>query len=663
MAGWMNLVNEWLVRALVLSSLAAHLVVVVLAAVRRREASGWRRGVLWLANQVADLASAQTLGNLFLGSTSREKQLVAFWVSFLLIHMGRPDNISAYSMEDSVLSARSVMAAIFQIAGAIYVLIKHIINGGGGGGGGTTFVVASIVMFLVGIVKYTERIGALWLGDLGSIQSSGKKLNRASLSVGQLEIGDDEQALLAAHRLMHITKGAFADYSSVEAEHKSSDGNDDGSRWNWSHGWEQLCRLVEMELSLMYDVLYTKAAVIHTWHGYCIRFATLLFTAVAFWLFWLSSKHGYRWSDVCITYLLLVVTFVLEVRWLLRALASTWTHAFFTNTNSRLRHAALCSGRWRRFRRFVVSLDLRRVSEPSSYRMWSGKIGQYNLLYECTRDKEYKYHYSGALHISSPVRDILFNNIWNKLKSAYPPEDKRVKAFMPIEEKKKEKKEEKEEKEKDSSFRRRNKLDKALGFAPELQDDILTDHLATDIFLQCSGQKGAACAIVKTIELLSNYMLFLVIVRPYMLPGLKIRSTYTATRDALHQQWCQVEAEEIKGCSSSSCATTEWKLASNLSMNVGDKDNAGPLYDRSVILHDGARKAKRLLKMAAKYGLHRALETILGEWVKTLIYVSTRCSRDSHAKQLSHGGELTTIVWMLAEHASIFLIAEDARQW
>ncbi|KAL5214794.1 hypothetical protein ABZP36_003946 [Zizania latifolia] len=568
MAGWMNLVNEWLVPALVLSSLAAHLVVVVLAAVRRREASGWPRAILWLANQAADLAATQTLGNLFLGSTSREKHLVAFWVSFLLIHMGRPDNISAYSMEDSVLSARSVIEAIFQIAGAIYVLIKHIIIGGGGGGDGRTFVLASITMFLVGIVKYAERIGALWLGDLGSIQSSGKKLKRASLSVGHLEISDDEQALQAAHRLLHITKGAFADYSSDEVEHKSShandeqarlaaarrllhiargtfaDGNDNGSRWSWSQGWEQLFRLVEMELSLMYDVLYTKAAVIHTWHGYCIRFASLHFTAIAFWLFSLSSKDGYRWSDVYITYLLLIVTFLLEVRWLLSALASTWTYAFLINTNSGLRHAALCSGRWRRLRRFVMSLDLCRlalVRDPSSYRMWSGKIGQYNLLSECTHDmtsfyrtlaqrfgsedswKEYKYCYSGVLHISSPVRNILFNNIWDKLKLAYKPEEMRAMAAMPVPH--------------DNDARRRNKLDKALRFAPELQDYILTYHLATDIFLQCSGQKGAACAFVKTIEVLSNYMLFLSVVRPYMLPGLKIHSLYTATRDALHDIW------------------------------------------------------------------------------------------------------------------------------
>jgi hypothetical protein len=47
------------------------------------------------------------------------------------------------------------------------------------------------------------------------------------------------------------------------------------------------------------------------------------------------------------------------------------------------------------------------------------------------------------------------------------------------------------------------------------------------------------------------------------------------------------------------------------------------------------------------------LERILDAWVTLLIYASIRCSRDSHAKQLSRGGELTTIVWILAEHAGI----------
>ena len=43
-------------------------------------------------------------------------------------------------------------------------------------------------------------------------------------------------------------------------------------------------------------------------------------------------------------------------------------------------------------------------------------------------------------------------------------------------------------------------------------------------------------------------------------------------------------------------------------------------------------------------------------WVELLLYVSHRGSRESHAKKLSEGGELTTIVWLMVEQASKFYI-------
>jgi hypothetical protein len=97
----------------------------------------------------------------------------------------------------------------------------------------------------------------------------------------------------------------------------------------------------------MYDILYTKAPVIHTWGGYLLRVASPTTTATVTMLFLLDNKHGQRRADAIITYTLLVTTFLLDLCWLLRAAASTWTYAFFkARPSCWLYHELLCSRRW-----------------------------------------------------------------------------------------------------------------------------------------------------------------------------------------------------------------------------------------------------------------------------------------------------------------------------
>jgi hypothetical protein len=63
MTRFFNLVNEWTIRAVVLLSLGAHIVLVLFAGIRRREATGWRTPILWLAYQVANWAATYALSN------------------------------------------------------------------------------------------------------------------------------------------------------------------------------------------------------------------------------------------------------------------------------------------------------------------------------------------------------------------------------------------------------------------------------------------------------------------------------------------------------------------------------------------------------------------------------------------------------------------------
>ena len=76
----------------------------------------------------------------------------------------------------------------------------------------------------------------------------------------------------------------------------------------------------------------------------------------------------------------------------------------------------------------------------------------------------------------------------------------------------------------------------------------------------------------------------------------------------------------------------------------------------------GSKLADELLRMEETEtpGLD-LLQAIFNVWVEMLLCSSYRCSRESHAKHLSNGGELTTVVWLTVEHAGLFPIDKDSK--
>lgn len=248
-----------------------------------------------------------TLGHLSLSGTPRGHQLVAFWAPFLLLHLGGPDNVTAYSLEDNKLWKRHLLTVIIQVLGAAYVLYKYI------AGTGLLVEVAAILMFIVGVLKYGEHTWALKCSNLGSIRSSVKteplarhyvypeydKVDLSSQGLkGPLHF-QEELLLRCAHSVFHICKRAAVNSSVVIYPHSSD-------KKILGYGWKTMWRLTEMELSLLYDILYTKAAVIHTLPGYCIRAFSMLSTVASLLLFHLSGKGLYNAVDVAITYTLMV---------------------------------------------------------------------------------------------------------------------------------------------------------------------------------------------------------------------------------------------------------------------------------------------------------------------------------------------------------------------
>ncbi|KDP43873.1 hypothetical protein JCGZ_20883 [Jatropha curcas] len=77
--------------------------------------------------------------------------------------------------------------------------------------------------------------------------------------------------------------------------------------------WEKAFKVIEFELGFMYDLLYTKASVIHTYLGSFLRTISLSLTVFTLLAFFLIDKPSYSRIDKSITCVLLVAAIALQV--------------------------------------------------------------------------------------------------------------------------------------------------------------------------------------------------------------------------------------------------------------------------------------------------------------------------------------------------------------
>ncbi|KAF0901337.1 hypothetical protein E2562_000221 [Oryza meyeriana var. granulata] len=111
--------------------------------------------LLWLAYLSADYVATFTLGRLALHvGDPRHHQLVLFWTPPLLLHLGSQETIAAFSIDDAMLWKRHLLGLVTQVALAIYIIAKSWHPN-------EQLLVALVLMFISGTIKYVERIWAL----------------------------------------------------------------------------------------------------------------------------------------------------------------------------------------------------------------------------------------------------------------------------------------------------------------------------------------------------------------------------------------------------------------------------------------------------------------------------------------------------------------------
>ncbi|CAA7054930.1 unnamed protein product [Microthlaspi erraticum] len=152
--------DKWNIRGLVIYSLLLQAILVLLSPNRKRSPRRLFRLLLWsaylLANWAADYAVAQISDSSGDDPEPNESpntnDLLAFWATFLLLHLGGPDTITALALEDNELWLRSLFGLVCQFLATLYVFMLSIPN--------SLFVPTSL-MLVAGVIKYVERIRAM----------------------------------------------------------------------------------------------------------------------------------------------------------------------------------------------------------------------------------------------------------------------------------------------------------------------------------------------------------------------------------------------------------------------------------------------------------------------------------------------------------------------
>ncbi|XBI60758.1 hypothetical protein VPH35_041643 [Triticum aestivum] len=647
------------IQVMVLLSFAMQLVLLVLAEFRRRIDSGVLRAFIWSAFILADSIAIYTLGHLSVTSRSEDHELMAFWAPFLLIHLGGQDNITAYAIEDNRLWLRHLQVLVVQVAAAAYVLYESVVVGTH-----ARIWNAAALIFMVGVIKYGERVWALKrAGTSASGHTYQTFDNRTDSSEGPpTDWGDTEGLLRIAHLLLDIPKDLLQGPLPRIVVHLG--------QYKHPIPSDKLLKVVEMQLSLMHDVVYSKAEVMHTWYGLCIRVISPVFIVIAFVLFHRSDlsagDHHHSRADIVITYVLLGGAVTLEMVSVLRAMFSRWPTVILGKLSydevrgKRMRMWGLLAHAIASIRRFVLP------KRDDSRWWWSNSMGQHNLIDLCVHSRASqgsriaswmwiedwwnKMVYSSSITVSTTIKDLVVKQVLESEPSPYEVGYSRAKE---------------EGLDHITNSRGRAALINwpHLGIKLErvmvdLDKSILMWHIATDIYLRTHrdlwSKDDDVRRLAEAIKAMSDYIVFLLAARPHMLPDSVGRTKYVEMCYCLTGLRYSTTRELTSRLLDLSTKQSPDYFTSVNMVNIADTQKVQHIRDNETLA--AACELARELSVA-KLGQPTDVLKMLAEvWTEMLCYTGYRCSGYSHAKQLSNGGELLTVAALVVEYFRSYVL-------
>ncbi|XVE93963.1 hypothetical protein REPUB_Repub01dG0239500 [Reevesia pubescens] len=659
--------NEWELRFLLIVSLVLQFCLVYCGNKRRSYQGNHSAAVAisaWIiylsANSVANLVLSTLLqGNVKLKVRS---DLVVFWTPFILWHLGSPPNITAYSLEDNDMWLRQFFGLVIQIGEAVYIQIKFRSTS-------TLISFLAFPIFIAGVFKAGERVWALRCASQKEIINSlsldfEKQMDESSTRKGKLGrnvgAGSEVRIVSQAYESFNTFKPLYIDLP-VLIEEKEFDQvinlkkyeSDKELRQSEKEGFaEEAFTLVGIELSFLYDLLFTKIPihqhgikVIFSLHGLCFLSAVSSFIGFSAFV----DKKKIKGIDIAISYMLVVGAISLDIYLFIKHAFSKWTIAKFGSVHhnnklySRLLARKLRSIKSQRAMKKVAQHDLISYFVEA---IESNFVGAIRLI--DTGNLLQKHKYTTWEPMDPSLTTFIYDQLLKKcdeyhhlLKQRHQEKDSDLLILSNLLDKDP----------CDDVFREKGvSLQNDEDWTPDTTDFsrcVFVWHIATNLvyyhdhYDHRRGMVGSYCQISKT---LSDYMLYLVLLRPMMLPkgyGEVINKvTYERAKIFFPKEMRQKFSDNKKRF------VTVLDCQGLIPLEKGEKN--------MDVLEKGHLLGKKLQDLVCRELDHEdKWEMISKVWMGMMMKAAIHCSWNEHAQQLRHGGELLTHVSLLMAHLGL----------
>ncbi|XBI86798.1 hypothetical protein VPH35_094687 [Triticum aestivum] len=568
-----QLFNEWEIQLLVLVSFTIQFFLFFAGSLRRRIRNSAMRSLMWLAYLGADVVAAYVLGLISRQEVSTH-HLAFFWAPFLLIHLGGQDTITAFAIEDNTLWRRHLLNLVVQASLTLYIFWKSF-----DGGPNMQLLAPSILLFITGSLRNVRDLSSRWDTYL-------------------ISPGPVSSALSSADLVRTFFTGLNCPL----------------------HGWAidmlrpdlstRLFEIMEIQLGLMYDDIYTKALVLRTWGCTILRCISHLSFLAAFVLFSSVVRNKEeRWHyisfDAAITYGLFFGGFSLEVSSVCIIMMSPRSCACLDT-----RH---CS--------FLGSI-ITRCRRPRKRRvLWSNSMGQFNMLNYLG---QYDRHSSKSMSVIRKLANVFCRTAYQKLWISKQVDTKFVEVDEHIM---------RCVVQRIAQYRNDGSpqqqwptLGPLLGKLAQEPDSnfdcdaIIILHVFTEVQLSTYVTTAAVesepsdASVRGVCRMISQYMFYLLVTHPEMLPIRDSDQSYLASVTRHYKN--------LKGA------------------DVNDIQRRAILYlTRFDLLSDPPEECTEA-----------QLLEIREAWVGLLLHVASKSRPEMHAALLASGGELLTFIWLLMAH-------------